>query len=62
MTFEQAIAKLENDRKAIEQAQSDLETVRGLYAIGEPVKATNLFASVRRTLRNTLADRETVLK
>lgn len=54
MTFEQAKQLLASDRERIEQAQSDLRTVRHLFAIGEDEKAVNLFASVRRRMSRNL--------
>lgn len=54
MTFEQAMAKLESDHKAIEQAQSNLQSVKALHALGEDDKAINLYAATRKALRDAI--------
>lgn len=58
MTFEQAMAKLETDRKAIEQAQSNLESVKALHTLGEDDKAINLYAATRKALRDAIKPEE----
>lgn len=54
MTFEQAMTKLDADREAIEQAQSNLQSVRALHALGEDDKAINLYAATRKALRDAI--------